>query len=76
MTLHDLRSDTFFERHAWKVFTGLSLIVVLFGVGDVISGGLTFQTGEDVLFYSLSSTTWGELNATAPGPANLIDYQV
>lgn len=76
MTLQDLRSETFFERHAWKVFTGLSLIVVLFGVGDVLSGGLTFQTGEHVLFYSLSGTTWDELNATAPGPANLIDYQV
>ena len=76
MTLRDLRSETSFERHAWKVFTGLSLIVVLFGVGDVLSGGLTFQTGEDVLFYSLSGTTWGELNAAAPGPANLINYQV
>jgi len=76
MTLQDLRNETFFERHAWKVFTGLSLIVVLFGVGDVLIGGLTFQTGEDVLFNSLSGTTWGELNATAPGPANLIDYQV
>ncbi len=76
MTLQDLRSETFFERHAWKVFTGLGLIVVLFGVGDVLSGGLTFQTGEQVLFHSLSGTTWGELNASAPGPANLIDYQV
>jgi hypothetical protein len=76
MTRQVPHSETFFERHAWKVFAGLSLIVVLFGVGDVLSGGLTFQTGEDVLFHSLSGTTWGALNATAPGPANLIDYQV
>jgi hypothetical protein len=76
MTPQDLRSETLFERHTWKVFAGLSLIVVLFGVGDVLSGGLTFQTGEDVLFHSLSGTSWSELNTTAPGPANLIDYQV
>jgi hypothetical protein len=43
MTLHDLRSDTFFERHAWKVFTGLSLIVVLFGVGDQVLGVASSQ---------------------------------
>jgi uncharacterized membrane protein YeiB len=63
-----------FARHAWKVFAALGAIVVLFGVGDIASGGASFQSGEAVLFNSMTGTTWDELRAANPGAAKLIDY--
>ncbi len=73
---YDPARGAFFERHAWKVFTGLSLLVVLFGLGDLVGGGLTFETGEAVAFNSLTGTTWSDLRADDPGAANLVDYMV
>jgi len=64
----------FFERHAWKVFAVLGVIVSLFGAGDIGSGGTSFQSGEAVLFSSMTGTTWDELRAANPGAAKLIDY--
>lgn len=65
-----------FERHAWKVFAALSVIVILFGVGDMVEGGGTYRSGEAVLFNSLTGTTWDELRAADPGAARLVDQQV
>ena len=65
---------SFFERHGWKVFAGLGVIVALFGVGDVASGGASFESGEGVLFGSMTGTTWDELRAADPGAAKMIDY--
>lgn len=65
---------SFFERHAWKVFAVLGVIVVLFGAGDIGSGGTSFQSGEAVLFSSMTGTTWDELRVANPGAAKLIDY--
>jgi hypothetical protein len=65
---------SFFERHVWKVFAALGVIVVLFGVGDIPSGGASFQSGEAVLFNSMTGTTWDELRTANPGAAKLIDY--
>ena len=65
---------SFVERHAWKVFTVLGGIVVLFGAGDIASGGASLQSGEAVLFNSMTGTTWDELQAANPGAAKLIDY--
>lgn len=66
----------FFERHAWKVFAGLSVVIALFGAGDIVGGGSTFESGENVLFSSLTGTTWQDLGASDPGAANLVDYMV
>jgi hypothetical protein len=66
----------FFERHAWQVFATLSVILVTFGVGDMMSGGATFQSGEVVLFKGLTGTSWDELRGSDPGAAKLIDHQV
>lgn len=73
--MSDLR-QTWFERNGWTIFTGISLITVLFGLGDMISGGSTFALGEEVLFNRLTGTTWDALQAADAGAANLIDYQV
>ena len=70
------RRESWFERNGWTIFTGISLITVLFGLGDMISGGSTFALGEEVLFHRLSGTTWDALQAADAGAANLIDYQV
>ena len=61
---------SFVERHAWKVFTVLGGIVVLFGAGDIASGGASLQSGEAVLFNSMTGTTWDELQAANPAPRN------
>jgi len=67
---------TWFERNAWKVFTGISLVATVFGLGDIIIGGSTFASGEGILFNRLTGTTWDALQAADKGAANLIDYQV
>ena len=64
----------FSERHAWKVFAAIGVIIALFGAGDIGSGGASFQSGEGVLFTSLTGTTWDELRAADPGAAKMIDY--
>lgn len=71
-----VRHERFFERHAWKIFFALSVIVVLFGLGDLVSGGSTYQSGEVVLFTSITGTTWDELRVSSPRIANMIDQQV
>jgi hypothetical protein len=76
MAGEDTRRGTWFERNASTVFTGIGVVVVLFGLGDIINGGSTFELGEAVLFNRLTGTTWDELQAADPGAANLIDYQV
>lgn len=64
----------FFDRYAWVVFAVLGVIVVLFGAGDINSGGTSLQSGEAVLFSSMTGTTWDELRVANPGAAKLIDY--
>ena len=72
----DDRRETFIERHDWKVFAVLSVIVVLFGVGDIAMGGSTYAGGEAVLFAGITGTTWDELKASDPAVARLIDSLV
>jgi hypothetical protein len=76
MTAEDTRRETWFERNGWTIFTGISLVSAVFGLGDMISGGSTFALGEEVMFNRLTGTTWDALQAADPGAANLIDYQV
>jgi hypothetical protein len=76
VTTQGTHRHSWFERNGWKVFTGISLIAAVFGLGDVIIGGSTFASGEGVLFNRLTGTTWDALQAADQGAANLIDYQV
>lgn len=68
--------ERFVGRHTWKVFTALSVLIALFGLGDVIVGGATFVNGESALFQSMSGTSWPEFTAADPGAAHLVDYLV
>ena len=75
MTAGGTRGGTWFERNGWTIFSGISLIISVFGLGDVIGGGSTFASGEKVLFHRMSGTTWDALQAAQPGAAHMIDYQ-
>ena len=72
----DRKTETRLHGYAWKIFLGVSVLIAFFGVGDVLGGGATFVDGESVLFQRLTGTTWADLQATDPGAANLIDWQV
>ena len=76
MTAGGTGDGTWFERNGWTIFSGISLIIALFGLGDVMGGGSTFASGEKVLFHRMSGTTWEALQAAQPGAAHMIDYQV
>lgn len=70
------KTETFFECHAWKVFFGLSIIIALFGLGDILTGGSTFQSGEAPTLQGITGMTWEQLGAASPNAANMIDFQV
>lgn len=62
-----------FERHGWKILIGLSVIIGLFGIGDMLGGASDLQAGEAVLMQGTTGTTWDALNIASPGAANLIN---
>jgi hypothetical protein len=64
-----------FERHAWKIFVGLSIIIGSFGIGDIRIGASELQTDEAVLMQSITRMSWNELQAANPKVANLIDLK-
>jgi len=69
------KTETFFERQAWKVLLGVSLVIGLFGVMDLTGGASDLQNGETVLMHSLTGMSWNELKTTSPPAANLIDWK-
>lgn len=64
------------ERYAWTAFLALGVILVLFGVGDVLTGGSTYGQGESAAMQAISGMTWSQLEAISPGGAALIDHGV
>lgn len=70
------KSETFFERYSWIVFLVLGLIITLFGLGDILTGGATFESGEAPTLQGISGMTWQELGSTSPNAANMIGYLV
>jgi ATP/ADP translocase len=58
------------------VWVILSLIGVMFGVSDMLTGGPTFASGEAVLFEGITGMTWDKLQLAEPGAARFVDYQV
>lgn len=67
--------ESFFERHAWKILLGVSLLVGFFGVGDMLAGAADLQSGETVFMHSVTGMSWNDLQAASPGVANLIDLK-
>lgn len=64
------------ERYDWVVWVVLGLILIMFGVVDMLTGGPTLASGEAVLFQGIAGMTWEELQVAEPGAARFIDYQV
>jgi hypothetical protein len=71
----DTKTEPFFERHAWKVLLGVSLMIGFFGVGDMLGGASDLQAGETVFMHSITGISWNELQAASPRVANLIDLK-
>lgn len=76
MAIPNHKTENFFERHTWQVFLGLGIIITLFGLGDMLTGGSTFQSGEGPTLQGISGMTWEQLQTTSPNAANMIDYLV
>ena len=75
MPFTNQKPESFFERHAWKVLLGLSIVIGLFGIGDMRGGASELQTDESVLMQSITRMTWNELQAATPNVAHLIDLK-
>lgn len=69
------KTETFFERHAWKVLVAVSLILGFFGVSDMVGGASDLQNGETVFMHSITGMSWNELQVASPRVANLIDVK-
>jgi hypothetical protein len=65
-------SESFFQRNAWVVLAILSVIFLLFGIGDLLSG----QDADPAIVESLTGVDWEELQAASPAPAYAIDLGV
>jgi hypothetical protein len=59
----------FFERHGWKVLTGVSAIFLLFGLGDIILG----IDADPAIAESITGVGWETLQASDPSVANMLD---
>ena len=67
------QTESFPERHSWKVLLGVSLLLGLFGVGDMFGGASDLQNGEKVYMTGVTGMTWNDLKSTSPTVARLID---
>jgi hypothetical protein len=67
-----MMTSAFFERHSWKVLVGISIIIGIFGAGDILMG----MNADPAIAESMTGMAWEELQATEPGAAHLIDRQV
>ncbi len=76
MSTKNQTRENFFERHGWLVFLGLSIIITLFGLGDVFAGGSTFGGGEAPTMQGITGMTWEQLQAESPNTVKLIDFVV
>jgi len=69
------KTEPFFYRHAWKIFLGVSLLIGLFGVSDMVGGAADLQNGETGYMHSITGMSLNELQAESPKVANLIDVK-
>lgn len=72
MTSVEAKTETFFEHHSWKVFLVISVILGLFGIGDIMQG----MSADPAIANSITGIVWEELQRSSPEIANLIDLQV
>jgi hypothetical protein len=72
MTSVKATMETFFDHHSWKVFLVISVILGLFGIGDIIQG----MNADPAIANSMIGIAWEEVQASNHEMANLIDLQV
>ena len=70
-----VKTEPFFERHAWKILLSVSLLIGFFGVNDLVGGAAVLQNVESVLMHSITGLSWNELQAASLKVANLIDLK-
>ncbi|MCL4562382.1 MAG: hypothetical protein M1281_17440 [Chloroflexi bacterium] len=71
----DTKTETFFERQAWKILLGVIVLIGFFGIGDMLGGASDLQKGETVLMHSLTGTSWNDLRVDSPKAADLIEWK-
>lgn len=76
MSSANKKTESLFARYGFIVFFVLSLTIALFGLGDILSGGSTFQSGEGPTLQGISGMTWQELSSASPNAVTMIDYLV
>lgn len=62
----------FWQRHAWRFLAGLAVIVLLFGVGDIVRG----LDADPAIPEGVTGLTIAEIRAANPAVAGLLDLQV
>lgn len=72
----NIEAETFFERHAWKVFLFFGLFMSLIGLPDILVGGSFYQEVEGTSLGAITGMTWEQLEATSPNAAAMIDFKV
>ena len=72
----DPKTETFFERHAWKVLLFFGLFMTLIGLPDLLTGGSYYEGGGASTLQGITGLTWEQLEATSPNAAAMIDFKV
>jgi hypothetical protein len=60
------------RKYAWGVLLFFSVVIFLFGLGDLISG----QSADPAIVESLTGIPWEELQASSPAEASFINFMV
>ena len=76
ITFANSKTETVFERHAWKVLLFFSLFMALIGLPDLLAGGSYYQGGGASTLQGITGMTWEQLEATSPNAAAMIDFKV
>lgn len=70
------KTESFFERHAWKVLLFFSVFMALIGLLDLLAGGSFYRVGDVALLQGITDMTWEQLESTSPNAAAMIDFKV
>jgi hypothetical protein len=70
------KTETFFERHAWKVLLFFAVWMALIGVPDILVGGSFYQEAEGTSLGAITGMTWEQLEAASPNATAMIDFKM
>jgi hypothetical protein len=70
------KTETFFERHSWKVLLFFGLFTTFIGLPDLLAGSLYYEGAGASLLQGISGMTWEQLEATSPNATPVIDFKV